>query len=433
MPTGWFAAPDGTPGGDGSLAAPWDLATALASPAALAPGSTLWLRGGTYAGAFTSTLTGTAEAPIVVRSYPGELAVLDGAGSPDVTLVLNGGYAWYWGLEVTNSGGNHTFGDRPNGLDVNGKFLKLINSYIHDGGGNFMYASMTEPDQDSEGLELYGTLFYLQGVNPEYEGDRSHGHAIYSQNFQSKKVLRENLVFNGFSWGIHCYAENPEKYVIDGFDFIGNVTFNTNSAKSGPLVNGNDFLVGGYTGVYAANILLEENFSWAQGPSNSVKLGYDVTQNQNVVIQGNHFAGGFELGLWDSVTMSGNTIYGDYSGFEAASYPDNDFLAGPQGVEVFVRPNEYEPGRGHVIVYNGVDAATATADLSSVLPVGSHYEIKNAQEPLGASLVEGTYDGAPVTLPLGELHPQQPVGLPDAILPEEETGRAFNVFLVLGC
>ena len=432
-PKGFFVAPNGSASGDGSQGSPWDLQTALAGPQSVVPGSTIWLRGGTYTGSFTSTLTGTDASPIVVRSHPGELAVIDGAGSTDVTLVLDGAHAWYWGIEVTNSSGDHSFGDRPNGLDVNGKFLKLIDSYIHDGGGNFMYGNKTEPDSDGEGLELYGNFFFLQGVNPQDPADRAHGHAIYTQNFQGKKRILENLVFNGFSWGIHAYAENLQKYVIDGFDFIGNVTFNTNAAQTGPLVGGNDFLVGGDAGVYAANIVLKENFSWAHGPSNSVKLGYGTTQNKNVEITDNHFAGGFELGLWDSVAMSGNTVYGAYSGFDATSYPNNTFTATPSGVEVFARANQYEPGRGHVIVYNWDGADSVDVDLSGVLATGSSYEIRNAQNPFGAFVASGVYDGKPVTLPLAGLKPQQPVGQPNAILPEDETAKTFNVFLVLGC
>src|SRR3972149_210724 len=44
----YYAAPYGTPGGDGSYDNPWDLATALAQPPALQPGDTLWLLGGYY-------------------------------------------------------------------------------------------------------------------------------------------------------------------------------------------------------------------------------------------------------------------------------------------------------------------------------------------------------------------------------------------------
>ena len=75
----FFVSPTGAPSGDGSFDNPWDLATALDGPAAVTPGSTIWLRGGTYAdgpyyGGYLSNLTGTAAAPVVVRQFPGERA-----------------------------------------------------------------------------------------------------------------------------------------------------------------------------------------------------------------------------------------------------------------------------------------------------------------------------------------------------------------------
>jgi hypothetical protein len=44
------------------------------------PGDVVWLRGGTYPSAVLFSRSGTAEAPIVVESAPGECAVLSGAG-----------------------------------------------------------------------------------------------------------------------------------------------------------------------------------------------------------------------------------------------------------------------------------------------------------------------------------------------------------------
>src|SRR5690242_6677978 len=44
----FFVSPTGSPSGDGSFTKPWDLATALAGPAEVTPGSTIWLRGGLY-------------------------------------------------------------------------------------------------------------------------------------------------------------------------------------------------------------------------------------------------------------------------------------------------------------------------------------------------------------------------------------------------
>ena len=74
----FYVAPDGTPSGDGSINKPWNLQTALSQPAAVKPGDVIWVRGGTYVGNFQSSLSGTANSPIVVREFSGERATLDG-------------------------------------------------------------------------------------------------------------------------------------------------------------------------------------------------------------------------------------------------------------------------------------------------------------------------------------------------------------------
>lgn len=66
--------------GDDSLAGteeqPWQ--TLRHSLRRLKPGDTLYLRGGTYYERPALSRSGTTEAPITIRSYPGELAVIDG-------------------------------------------------------------------------------------------------------------------------------------------------------------------------------------------------------------------------------------------------------------------------------------------------------------------------------------------------------------------
>ena len=105
-------APNGSPSGSGSLSSPWDLQTALDQPSSVHPGDTIWLRGGTYVGHFTSNLNGTSSSPIIVRQYAGERATLDGNdGTSNVTLVINGSYAWFWGFEVMNSNPNRISGN----------------------------------------------------------------------------------------------------------------------------------------------------------------------------------------------------------------------------------------------------------------------------------------------------------------------------------
>src|SRR5689334_15239041 len=103
----YYVSVNGSPSGNGSIGSPWDLATALGYNSSLHPGDTLWLRGGTYAGTFSSHLNGTATRPIVVRQYPGERAILDG-GSLGGTAMLTvyGSYTWYWGFEIMSSNPN---------------------------------------------------------------------------------------------------------------------------------------------------------------------------------------------------------------------------------------------------------------------------------------------------------------------------------------
>src|SRR5262245_20309798 len=75
-PTYFVDAAKGDDKHDGSEARPWK--TIQHGVSRLKPGDTLYLRGGTYYEKVRLTRSGTAEAPIVIASYPGELAVLDG-------------------------------------------------------------------------------------------------------------------------------------------------------------------------------------------------------------------------------------------------------------------------------------------------------------------------------------------------------------------
>ena len=102
----WHVAPDGGAGGDGSAAKPWSLKAALEHPATVKPGDTIWLHEGTYTGHFQGNLKGTPEAPIIVRQYPGERAIIDGnfnrliAGNGSNVFGVAGAWTWYWGFEI---------------------------------------------------------------------------------------------------------------------------------------------------------------------------------------------------------------------------------------------------------------------------------------------------------------------------------------------
>lgn len=91
----YYVSPSGSDSNAGTEVAPWKtLGYALTK---LNAGDTLYLRGGTYfESERTTSRSGTASAPIVIQSYPGERAVIDGS-LPDFQAAPND--AW----ELVNS------------------------------------------------------------------------------------------------------------------------------------------------------------------------------------------------------------------------------------------------------------------------------------------------------------------------------------------
>ncbi len=415
--------------GDGSYDDPWDLATALAQPPSLQPGDTLWLRGGRYAGPFTSDLTGSAAAPILVRAMPGARAVLDGGAAYASTLQINGAYTWFWDLEVMRSDPDRVTavsGSSPsdlsrghsNGVNVFGDHIRLINLIVHDDGQGFGFWT---PAEDSE---IYGSLVYNNGwLGP----DRGHGHAIYTQNLNGTKRIYDNILFNQFSYGIHAYTEGGS---IQGFDIAGNIWFNNGIIAGGENTLKDNCLVGGLQP--AARVTLRENAGWAHSATErSVRLGYDDPGNVDVTLLDNYFVGATVFAQpWQSITMNGNTFYSEVSGeINTGDYTDNTYQATrPGGVKVILRPNLYEPGRANIAIYNWDLAASVAVDVSSVLSPGTEFELRNAQDFWSAPVLAGTYTGSPLVIPMQAWPAAAPLGFPVSPTP---TGPEFNVFVLL--
>lgn len=76
----YYVSPSGSDtAGNGSLTTPWQ--TISKGQSMLAPGDTLYVRGGVYTESVTITVQGTENARITIAAYPGETPILDG-GEP---------------------------------------------------------------------------------------------------------------------------------------------------------------------------------------------------------------------------------------------------------------------------------------------------------------------------------------------------------------
>ena len=432
---GFHVALTGSASGDGSLASPWDLKTALLQPSAVKAGDTIYVHGGVYGGGWVGKLSGADGAPITLRSYPGEWAVLDGAGSTEPTLQIYKQWAVYRDLEITNTTADRTT-DRPSGVYVEAEHVKLVNLIVHDTGTGIICNSAGDTNAEyALELEVYGNILYDNGWDA---ADRSHGHHLYLQNRDGTKHVVDNVVFNAFGFGVHAYSDT-DKYWTQGYELRGNVWFQNGAASakaesaSSPDSKLYDDCLVGHNGTHpAARVELRENYGFAKGPGErDVRLGY-AAPNEDAKLVDNLIVGQTVFQpSWQSVEMSGNTFYGDLVGLDSASYPNNTYLSQkPTGAKIVIRPNQYQAGRAYVIVYNWDEADTVEVDPSAIVPNGVAFELRTVQDPFAAPVLSGTYAGGTLTVPMSGLPVAQPIGLPGAITDGEKTGKAFNVFLL---
>ena len=460
--------PDGSTSAVGSIADPWDLQTALAHPDVVQPGDVIWLHEGTYRGSFFSELEGTAGHPIIVRQAPGERAIID--IEPDRRGVGFHGYgAWtrFHGFEITCSNPvreTEQSGSWPNDIrrgsvESRGDHLQWVNLLVHDLGNGFGFWS------GGEAGEIYGCLIYNNGWSGP---DRGHGHAIYAQNETGTKRIVDNITFQQFGDGIDVYGST--RATIRGFHIEGNVSF-LNGALHEPGARTTDLRVGGECPI--EDVLITGNLVHGGG----IVVGYLWGEtNHSARVVNNYMTGGASAYFQSEFVFSGNTVVsegplvrltiadgGSMEGFSISdntyhlmskrfgtfaitegrgrSIPVEDWLARgfdteseivegrPAGIRVFVRPNQFEPGRAHVAVCNWDHNEAVEVDLSDVLKPGMTYRIVDARNVHGQSVVQGTYDGDSVVIPLAPTPPVPPVGMNDYPLPE--TLPDFAVFVVL--
>jgi hypothetical protein len=207
-----------------------------------------------------------------------------------------------------------------------------------------------------------------------------------------------------------------------------------------------------------------------------VQFDLNNTQNKDIELRGNYFAGGertFAFRKWEQVQMrdntlvgrdtlvrlrplgssytdgydwDGNTYYHDGSG---DPFRDNDngvdFASWQQGTGfdgsssysdslpdspyVFVRPNRYEEGRANIAVFNWPQQSSVNVDVSGVLNSGDSYAVYHVYDLFGTPVASGTYDGSSISLPMTGKSPPQPNGGWAGTPPT--SGPEFNAFVLI--
>jgi len=463
FPAGVYVSPRGRSTNSGSPTSPVDLATALnksTSPAK--PGQVVWVRSGVYQGNFVSTLEGTVDQPITVRAYPGERASISGSISAD-----SGGAVWFWGLEVFNPATQRVSnqpGSAPTDLPIRDGVgclapdCKFINMVVHDALGNGFGLWMKPKN-----VEVSGCLSYYNG----WKGpDRAHGHGYYGQSAEARRIC-QNLFFLNYENGLQLYGSDQariDNYLIERNTFwsagmlVPNGGSNVSIAAGGAPANNDTFF---------SNMVyhpLRQAYSLAIGKSSGSPLPMG-----RLDVRANYLAGRIQIANWKDITFQNNTVLAQvqivnlietavaspsiawdnntytadsatysfkYSGtildnkqWQAKGFDQHsNFTTATAwaGTRIFVEANLYEPGRGHVVVYNWEHKPSLTVDLTGLLEQGQAFEVRNANDFFGPPVLVGTYS-SPITLPLTGLTVAKPFGI-DAPAP---TVPEFAAFVVL--
>lgn len=468
----FYIATNGSASGNGSIDRPWDLATALSQPATVQPGATLWLRGGRYGNGggtiFNSHLTGTKNTPVTIRQFPGERATVDGG------IMAYGEYTVFWGFEITNSNPQrHTVGsNRVFGLNLLGRGHKAINLIVNNVG----HPGIGFWKEVGDGGEIYGCLIWGVGLyDTSWDPPTPRGSGIYAQNQSGSRYIGDVISFRNFSTGMKAYGESA---YTNGFTFEGNVAFD----------NADRNIFVGTTQHPVQNLKVIHNFTYRKpsDPDIGTEFGYSggsESDNQNLEIRNNYFVSGnraAELGSlsihsWQTGIVSNNTVvsrdliaaYKPPAGSNQLSWDNNEYFspvnkfwysyrsggydyltydqwrsktgfdahsvytqALPKGVKIFVRPNKYEAGRGHIIIYNWDKLSSVKADVSSVLKAGDAYLLLDAQNYFGAPVASGTYTGQPITIPMNLTQVSPIIGDVDHIQ-NVHTSAEFGVYILV--
>jgi hypothetical protein len=470
----WHVATNGTPIGNGTLTQPYDLATAL-SGAVANPGDTFWLSGGNYViGHIDTKISGTNGQPITFRPMPGEQVRVNGSlsffDSPGFVILRN---LEFYSSDTnrsssqTNAGFNPTDITLVTGIASYCPNMSFINLVVHDETGEGIYIS-------HEGINdlIYGCVIYNNGWQSL---DNAEGHGIYVQGYLGTREISDNIVFDNSGVCLHVY-DNGTNATLKGITLDGNVAYNAGAIQSMRFYR--DMIVGvDYPAISADDIVFKNNMGYTPrlaGDHDAAQLGRDGI-NGSVAILNNYLPQGLEVNDWFIAAVSGNMVsdtsaslavslsqsqvalsatwnlnnyfvgrsnagflvgtngmnfstWQSLTGFDANSTCQLVGLTGLTGWQIFVRTNRYETNRANIVVYNWDDHSYASVDVSSVLQIGTPYEIRNAQDFFAPPVLSGVYDGQPLTLPMNGLTVAVPNG---PMITPPPTGPTFNVFVLL--
>lgn len=435
-----FVAVEGTPDGDGSIARPWDLLTALGQ--VLDPGTTLFMRGGVYRfDTWTSSISGTPDQPLRIEPYDGEEVRID-SSSRLGSFAIAGAHTLWSRIEFSKSNGERIGVDGRGNFEVRAADTHLIDCAFHDFG-----SVISAPG--SSGVEFSGDLFYNNGFKISDDIIEGTGLALYDD--PGAKLISDNVFFGNGAANMRVEAQlgvDAESRFEARFE--GNASFDSDA-----------HLIAGGSVAIARLSIIDNDFH--QPPSTggrTLVLGaHDGVRNGSADVEDNRIVGGWNLlsvVQWSAVTVRRNLLFGfgahrflinhelasgvsassmDIDANAYASTNEEDFLlrryafapeqtfdfsswkreTGWDGSSTF-RPRpaseplvmvrrsaSMSPRRMLVVIHNFAGAAAVDVDPRGFLSFDDAFQLRFAGDYFGRPVLEGRYRGGPISVPMDHL------------------------------
>lgn len=385
-----------------------------------------------------------------IRGYAGTTAASHANGATvrltGNQLEIYGSNTIYRDFEITTSLPNRANiyqYQRGSGIVNLGTDNSFINIISHDNVVGLFSGSATS------NTLIYGVLLYNNGLVSDiaYGGTEPRGLNLYLENTSGYSRVWEVLELNSFVNGgqyfgqtasyvggdtkgaVFANAGAPVKNVypsssyrqlivgtnsvpIPYFSMDESYFWQTNTHEAGNLALGygagvddadvtNCVFVGSImgcdfsaaTGTFTNNII---DVNYGAGSVHLKSPGASNTINNNAYYHVNGVSGWFYYGAPGHSTVSFAQWKID-SGYDAASTTSANAMPDT----VYVRPNDYEIGRAHIIVYAQSAPTSINVDLATTgLTDNQAYTIKNAFDYFGTDVATGIYDANSTTISL---------------------------------
>ncbi|MGC9293304.1 MAG: right-handed parallel beta-helix repeat-containing protein [Acidobacteriaceae bacterium] len=333
----YYVSTSGDDSNAGTLASPWRTIQHAANM--VTAGDTVYVRTGTYNEVVTMQKSGTASAPIVFSSYPGELATVDGTGLSvpngvsGLFTIQNLDNITIEGFEVRNFTSSTT--DEPIGIYIYGadNNIQILNNHIHN-----IAATASGCNAEALGVAVYGSSAPASINNLLFSGNEvDHlttgcSESVALDGNVENFTVTNNLIHDNDNIGIdvagfYGVAPNPSydqarNGKISG-NTVYNITSNYNPGYGTPLPNnsyGADgiYIDGGTQITIEHNLVHNVDIGIEAASENAGHVTSYVTVRNNVVYSDNSvgisiggYAGPSTVGGSDHITIVNNTLYGD--------------------------------------------------------------------------------------------------------------------------